>query len=366
MKKLSKGIIFFIFLFNFNNLAKAQTIDFEPLNAYWKLTEPLKKGDSLSVVNWQKFLDIESNKIYIQNQGFGNDYLERLRKTIQIVYMPKYEDILNKRVQAIDKDPSSYWLTYKVYVYKKYEKELKAFQAQLITPTYIPLIYKNAFEWLPKRLQTKDGKIDIHFLGIENDAIAGDGIVIVTLWTLYNQDKLKLGGLLGHEMHHVLRKPFKFSTTEKQDLGIMYFIKAVLNEGTADMIDKVINIAHNDELPMGMSYKDFELFQADSIVTQVDSNLMMMQKSEGKIFKNEKNYRDLIRWTSGHCPGYYMTDIIIRQGYKKRLMENIQNPFKFIYLYNKAAKKDKKKPHVFSDKSIKYVKMMEKKYWSNR
>ena len=366
MTKLFKGFIITLVLCNLNFNVKAQTMDFEPLNAYWKMIEPLKKGDSLSVITWKNFLDLEPNKIYIQNQGFDNDYLERLRKSIEVVYMPKYENVLAKRVVAIEKDPSSYWLTYKVYVYKKYEKELKAFQAQLITPSYIPLIYKNAFEWLPKRLQTKDGKIDIHFLGIENDAIAGDGIVIVTLWTLYNQDKLKLGGLIGHEMHHVSRKPFKFPTTEKQDLGIMYFIKAVLNEGTADMIDKVANISHNDELPMGMGYKDFELFQADSIVAQVDSNLMVMQKSGGKTFKTEKDYRNLIRWTSGHCPGYYMTDIIVRQGYKKRLMRAIQNPFKFIYLYNKAAKKDKEKPYIFSDESVKYVKMMEKKYWTNR
>ena len=30
-------------------------------------------------------------------------------------------------------------------------------------------------------------------------------------------------------------------------------------------------------------------------------------------------------------------------------MNHIQNPFEFIYLYNKAAKKDKKKPYVFND-----------------
>ncbi|MBC7655411.1 MAG: hypothetical protein H7098_13175 [Oligoflexus sp.] len=366
MKKIIKRILILFFLASIQIIAKAQTMDFAPLDAYWKMIEPLKTGDSLSVVTWKNFLAIEPNKIYIENQGFDNDYLERLRKSIQVVYMPKYENILAKRVLAIEKDPSTYWLTYKVYVYKKYEKELKAFQKQLLEPSYIQLMYKNTFEWLPKRLKNKDDKINIHYLGIENDAIAGDGIVIATFWNIYNQDKLKPAILLGHEMHHVLRKPFGFPTKEKQDEGIMYFMSSVLNEGTADMIDKVVNIAHNDELPIGMKYKDFELFQADSIVAQVDSNLMVMQKTEGKTFKTEKDYRNLIRWTSGHCPGYYMTDIIVRNGYKKQLMNHIQNPFEFIYLYNKAAKKDKEKPYVFNDESIQYVKMMDKKYWSKR
>lgn len=45
------------------------------------------------------------------------------------------------------------------------------------------------------------------------------------------------------------------------------------------------------------------------------------------------------------------------------MMKNIQNPFAFIYLYNKAAKKDAQKPSYFSNTSIKYVKQLEKDFW---
>ena len=343
--------------------SKAQKIDPAPLDAYWNLIEPLKLGDSLSVKTWKEFLEIEPNKIYINNQAFNNSYLERLRKAIQVVYMPKYESVLTARIAAIKLDTASYWMTYKVYEYKKYEKELKAYEKELLDPAYIDSIYKNTFEWLPKRLQQKDTSVKIHLLGIENDAIAGDGIIIATLWQMYNQDKLKMAMLVGHEMHHVLRKPLNFKAVQDNDKGLIYVLNAILNEGSADMIDKVLNIAHDAELPLGVRYKNFELDGADSIVKVINQNILEMAQSGGLNFKTEKEYRNLVRWSSGHCPGYYMADIIVQNGYKKQLLKNIQNPFQFVYLYNKAAKKDAKKPPVFSKISINYVRMMEKKYY---
>ncbi|MEP6713510.1 MAG: DUF5700 domain-containing putative Zn-dependent protease [Ferruginibacter sp.] len=366
MNQLFKSLIAFTFLVNFSLFGIAQKVDTSPLDAYWKLIEPLKRGDSLSVSDWKNFLQIESNQIYVENQGFDKEYIERLRKAIQVVYMPKYDSILQVRLVAINKDPTSYWLTYKVYVYKAYEIELKKYETKIIQPYYLDSIYKNAFNWLPAKLQKKDSSVSIHFLGIENDAIAGGGIIIATLWSAYNQDKLKMGILNGHEMHHVLRKEIEFRNVAENDKGIMYVLNNILNEGTADMIDKSYDIAHDDELPIGCRFKDFELFQADSIVKQIDTSIIKMEKSQGKIYKTEKDYRNLLRWTSGHCPGYYMTDIIVRNGFKKHLLKNIQNPFYFIYLYNRAAKKDSKKPPIFTKSSVNYIKLLEQKYWLSK
>ena len=351
---------------SFVNTSKAQTFHMEALDAYWKMIEPLKKGDSLSHETWNQFLNIEANQTYVQNQGFNKDYLERLRKAIEIVYMPQNAEILETRVAAIEKNPASFWLTYKVYVYKQNEKVLKDFQSKLGLQEYIETSYQNTFRMLPKRLQIKDKNINIYPIGIENDAIAGSGTVIVTLWTLYNADKIQEGALLGHEMHHVLRKPLHFKNIEKKDEGLMYFLNVVLNEGSADMIDKPTNLASENILPYALCYKDFLIPKADSIISVVNNNIIELKNSNGKNTKTEKDYRNLIQWTSGHKPGYFMADIILRNGYKNQLLKIIQNPFQFIYLYNKAAKKDKKNPPLFAGESIKYIQMMEKKYWPTR
>ncbi|MEO6347802.1 MAG: DUF5700 domain-containing putative Zn-dependent protease [Aquaticitalea sp.] len=338
-------------------------MDFKPLDAYWDLIEPLKKGDSLSHETWKAFLDIEANHIYVENQGFNADYLERLRKTMEYVYMPKNDSLLKVRIAAIEKDPASYWLTYKVYVYKKYEQELKAYEKKLQDPSYLDAMYDQTFGWLPKNLQKKDANTQFYLLGFENDAIAGGGVIIATLWDLYNQDRINFGSTAGHEMHHNLRKPIDFKNVAETDLGVLYFLNSVLNEGTADMIDKPANIALEAQLPNELRLKDFLLFQADSIVSVVDADITQMAASHGTVYQSEKDYRNLLRWTSGHCPGFYMADIIVRNGFKKKLIQNIRNPFAFIYLYNKAAKKDAEKPTLFSDTSIAYIKELETKYW---
>lgn len=361
MKPLLK-ILFFIIV-NLSLTATAQKIDTAPLDAYWKMIEPLKQGDSLSKATWANFLEIEANQVYVKNQGFDAAYLERVRKNIEYVYMPKYDSLLKTRLAAIAKDSTAYWNTYKVYVYKANEVALKKYEKQLLEPAYIDSIYKNVWYWLPERLRKKDTSVVIHFLGIENDAIAGSGNVIATLWSAYNQDKLKKGILGGHEMQHVLRKPVVFENVMESDKGLLYALRSILNEGTADMIDKPYAIANDNRLPIGCRYKDFVLFQADSIVKQLNLNIAEMSGSKGKTYKTEKEYRNLIRWTSGHCPGYYMADIIVRNGFRKKMLKNIQNPFYFIYLYNKAAKKDRQKPAVFSDTSIAYIESLEKKYW---
>lgn len=351
---------------NFSLPVFAQKIDTSPLDAYWKLVEPLKAGDSLSMKNWDSFLQIEANHVYVENQGFDKVYLERLRKTIQFVYMPGYDSLLQSRLIEIKKDTSSYWLTYKVYVYKEYEKELKKYEEQILQPSYMDSIYKNVFTWLPKNLRKKDTSVNIYFLGIENDAIAGDGIVIATLWSIYNQDKLKMGILGGHEMHHVLRKGIEFKNVPENEQGIMYVLNSILNEGSADMIDKNYAIEHDNELPMGSKFKEFLLFQADSILKQIDTSIIEMAQSDGKVFKTEKEYRDLLRWTSGHCPGYYMAEIIVRNGFKKKLLKNIQNPFYFMILYNKASERDSGKPPMLAKASIRYIKFLKKKYWTTK
>lgn len=340
----------------------SQSINTIPLDAYWKMIEPLKRGDSLSHETWKDFLNIEANKIYVENQGFSSVYLESLRKNIEYVYMPKYDSLLKARLKNIELDPASHWLTYKVYVYKKNEDSLKSYEQKLKNHDYIDKMYTNAWQWLPKKLKKTDTSVTIYFLGIENDAIAGEGTVIATLWSAYNQDKLKQGILGGHEMHHVLRKGIELKNIAENEKGIIYFLNSVLNEGSADMIDKSFMLKHESELPMEYQFSNFELFQADSIIRQVDTALLKMEKSKGELFKPEKDYRNLIRWSSGHCPGYYMTDIIVKNGFKKQLLKNIQNPFYFVYLYNKAASRDNNKPPLFSKSSIAYIKKMEKKY----
>ena len=53
-------------------------------------------------------------------------------------------------------------------------------------------------------------------------------------------------------------------------------------------------------------------------------------------------------------------------GYTKQLIATADDPFAFLYLYQKAAKKDKAHPPCFSAASIRYLKGLERKYTKPR
>lgn len=348
-----------IVFFCFKGPVKAQQINIDALNAYWKITDRLRQGDTLSAESWKTFLSMDGNRQYIANQGFDTVFLEYYRKTMQTVYMPQYSDKIKKMMEH----KFDYWVAYKINQYKEHEVELRAYASHLKEPAYLDSMYKNAWAWLPERLHTKSPKTSIFFIGIDNDALVEGDTIVFTTWSAYNQDKLKYGILGGHELHHVLRKPVGFGSVKHADEGILYVLNAILNEGSADMVDKNYSFDSTKEIPMEYHFDELLLTHPDSIIRVIDTSMQVMAKSKGITFTTVKQYRKLITYSSGHNPGYYMTDIIVRNGYRKELIQNIQDPFYFIYLYNKAAKRDKQHPPVFSSAAISYCKELEKQYW---
>ncbi|WP_316752689.1 DUF5700 domain-containing putative Zn-dependent protease [Pedobacter gandavensis] len=360
MKHLLKTLSLILFLFFcLGKPAKAQQIDLNSLNAFWKITDRLKQGDTLSREDWKTFLALEGNKTYIENQDFSEQFLDSYRKTLNMVYNPKNE----ARVQKLVDDKLNNWLVYKINQYRVHEKELKEYAAGLDKPAYLDSMYLYCWQWLPKRLHQKTPDTKIFIIGIDNDALVHHGTVVFTLWNVYNQDKLKYGIVGAHELHHVLRKPRELKATDPSEAGILYALQVILNEGSADMIDKKYSFDKSKDIVYEYHFEELLLNKPDSIVMQLDSSMQLMAQSKGLKFKTVKDYRKLFNYTSGHNPGYYMADIIVRNGYSKELIENVQNPFYFITLYNKAAKKDKQHPPVFSDQAIDFSKTLARKYW---
>jgi hypothetical protein len=363
MKKplFSTIILSIILLFGFNTVSLAQQIHTDELDAYWKITDQLRKGDTLNRDTWNTFLELPGVKKYVKNQAFDVGFLERYRKAMQTVYMPQYADKVKKMMEH----PFDYWIYYKINQYQEHETELRAYARRLQEPAYLDSMYKRTWAWLPKRLQKKSPSTSVFFINFDNDAIAQGDSIVFTLWCGYNCDKLNYGMLGGHEFHHILRGQAINASIKPADEGIMYALLCIVNEGTADMVDKNYELNNEKLLPTEYRPDDLLLTHPDSIIKQIDTAMQVMIDTKEATFKTERQYRKLTNYSSGHDPGFYMANIIVRNGYQQKLIEHVQSPFYFVYLYNKAAKKDKQHPPVFSDKAIGYVKILEKRYWKN-
>jgi hypothetical protein len=341
-----------LFFLACSRFIQAQTINTFAATRYFELTDSLRLGRAISDDLWESFLRLEGNSQYIQNQAYSEKYLNRFRKDLEVVYMPQHDSLLQERL----KDPRQHYNTYLIHFYKAHEPELREYLQQILDDreSYLASLYAETYSMLPKRMHRTKPEATLYFNALGNDAVANQGNVVLTLWGSYVYDREKYGILGGHELHHLVRKQKQYVVAEK-DESLLLMLQLLLNEGPPDLIDKRYTMA--ESVPEDMRYGSYLLQLGEQQLPKVDEAIRNM--ASGIKTYNSKEIRQQVIGMSGHIPGFYMADIIERNGLKKQLIANIDDPFQFIYIYNKAAKKDKAKPVLFSKETIAYLKKVE-------
>lgn len=336
----------------------AQTIDDSSCWEYFMITEDLKRDQPLDKAKWNNFLKNEAIQVYLKDQGVDSTYMENYRKTMEIVYMPKNSAVLQEKL----KDQNKNWWTYIVNEYRLNEDNMKKYLSQLKIDQekYFDTCYQYSYRMLPKKNHKKAPEYRVTIIPIHNDAHVENGWMIFTLMAAYFSDHNKNGTLGGHEFHHVLRPRLVFDT-EEEDKVIVSLLQRILNEGSADLIDK--RYEGEDALKLlefQRGYPESFIAEGPKTLKNIDSLLSLKSLDRSRL----KISQLIDTWnTSGHIPGYYMANIIETEGYKKQLIEHIEDPFRFIYLYNDAAKKNKG-AYVLSSAAIEVIRGLDKKYRS--
>lgn len=347
-----KTLLTLLILLTSSCFAKAQKIDAEAATRYFELTDSLRQGKRVSDELWKNFLSLEGNNQYIQNHAYNEKYLNRFRKDLEVVYMPQHDSLLQQRL----KDPRQHYNTYLIHFYKANEPELRDYLQNILNDqdAYLASLYVETYSMLPKRMHTTNPKLTLYFNALGNDAVANHGNVVLTLWGTYVYDREKYGILGGHELHHAVRKQKKYVVAEK-DESLVQMLQLLLNEGSPDLIDKHYTMA--ESVPEDMRYGGYILELGEKQLPKVDEAIREI--AAGTKTYSTSELKQQVIGMSGHIPGFYMADVIARNGLKKKLIANIDDPFQFVYLYNKAAKKDKTKPMLFSEETIAYLKQVE-------
>lgn len=345
-----------VFTFLISHVLYSQTIDDSSCWEYFKITESLKKDQPLDKETWNSFLQNEAIRVYLKDQGVDSIYTDNYRKIMEVVYMPKNSSVLQEKL----KDQNKNWWTYIVNEYRVNEDRMKNYLIQLKKDpeSYFETCYQYSYLMLPPKNHTKAPEYKITIIPVHNDAHVEKGWMVFTLMAAYFSDNNKIGTLGGHEFHHVLRPRFVFDV-EDEDKVIVSLLQRILNEGSADLIDKRYegeDAASLLEFQRG--YPESFMAEGPKILKNIDSLLSVkpLDKSQLKINKLINTWN-----TSGHIPGYYMANIIEKNGYKKQLIEHIEDPFQFIYLYNDAAKKSKN-AYILSAATMEIIRGLDKKY----
>ena len=123
-------------------------------------------------------------------------------------------------------------------------------------------------------------------------------------------------------------------------------------------------VEHENDLFLGSLFNQILLQNIEPIMLEID-NALLLNSSKNEKFVTKKDFNVIIKYFSGHIPGFYMAEVIKRNGYEKPLIEGCENPFNIFYLYNKAAENDPKKPFSYSKETIEYLKNLEKKAYGD-
>lgn len=345
----------------FSGKAYGQTFSDSACTKYFEITAKLRQGDSLSRETWTTFLKDPAIVAYMADQGVDESYYEAYRKSMQVVYMPQNDAVLQKRLQA----PYQNWLTYLIFQYKQNEEGMKAYLKTIEKDpaAYFDQCYKYAYQMLPKKAQKKVPQLTFSIIPIHNDAHAQDNWIIYTLLCSYLNDRNHMGVLGGHELHHVLR-PAPAFTVEPGDEATVTALYRILNEGTADMIDKKYTTDTASILLPSQRYFQEFIDEAIKIMPRIDSLLQANNASATPIKARE--YFKGTPYSNGHVPGCYMGYYIEKNGFKSDLIKHLDDPFYFFLLYDRAAKADRDKPFRFSEKAMARIKTLSGKYMASQ
>lgn len=333
--------------------ASAQTANVEAVLRYWEITDALRQDQPLTDAVWQEFLALPGNRRYVRSV-FAEADLKRYRQAIETAYMPRHDSLLQVKLKA------KAWYYVLANDYKLREAEYKRYVAEVaVKPAYLDLMYTRAYEYLPRRAHTKVQDLKLFYTALGNDAISEPEGLVFSLKSAIDANAPKEGILEGHEIHHQLRPGLAIRSVPEPDQALIWAMSVVLNEGSADLIDKKVQLTTKADSAM---IHNWLLARAPATLQKLDSVMQAAAKTGAAALPNQKYYRRLFNSTTGHMPGFYMARTIENNGYGRRLLSAIDNPFAFFALYQKAARKDKTRPVTFSETSIAYIKSLEKKY----
>lgn len=328
----------------------AQTINIESATRYWQLTDALRRDEPLTDQVWRDFLALPGNRIYV-DAVYNDEQLALYRRAIEVVYMPRYDSL--RQVKLREKS----WLYRLVNDYKEHESEDKRYLAAMQQhPDYLDRMYAYAYEALPARNHTKVADLKLYYVLLGNDATSQVAGMVFSVRDVRDSNAVKPGMLEAHEMHHQLRITRDYGTIDPADDNLLWAFYSALNEGTADLVDKLPSLT----FPADSAYtRAWLLTPAPAVVQRIDSTIRV--QAAGGPATPLRFYRQLTNSTNGHLPGFYMARTIVRAGYRRQLLDHADDPLAFALLYQKAAKK-LQVPARFSPSSERYLRQLVRKY----
>lgn len=335
-----------------NNVEYEAEFNLESAKQYFELVENLKSGESISEKEWDQFINLKGNRLYISENGISKKSINSIKERIELVYNPANDSLLKSKLS----DDLS------LQIRKRYLDEERVYKAYLTEiennkASYTKGVLNLTRKFLPKRMHALDTFPDLYIHALWDGSASTKGI-FVDIILLYDFDQKQKGSFISHELHHFMRESIiSEEELDQKDKALVLAIESTFNEGLADMVDKSSLVYEGSDWWLNEQYMVLLNYAGDAIK---EFNLKIEDEANGINYSDEE-YREVLMHSVGHIPGQYMAQQIKDKGRLHEIVENADNPFLFFILYNEIASSD---PAMigFSNQSIEHIQHLNKKY----
>lgn len=348
-------IALFIGLFFFATPLLAQKVkaDFTGIHYFWVLEEQLSKDQLPDSLAWKQLFDAPFYSFYTK---WGQErYMKRMLIT---AFMPSKQ---KSRDSLIQEGKWSKEVLNHLFKARTEKNNIISWVNELSKRDLFEEAKEKASAFLPETLSSKDIRPTIGFGLFHPQSNANDSAIVIDL---LSENQASLLEVLGHEIHHF----YTFSYRKKMNLTEQHEAYPLVNtifqlqlEGIADLINMERFLAHpenSNTFLYDMYSKHYN--NPSKNFEQVDILLKAIADTPSLMKRNALLIRDLMP-LGAHPHGYYMAKTILKVNGKKTIINVLKNPFAFLRLYNKTAKKLKDR-FYFGEKSMQLFTELEKKY----
>ncbi len=337
--KTMKNILLIILLISNYSISVAQDVDLTSVDEFFKVTSTLKAGKEISQKQWEQFDSSSAYAIFTQNKN--KKIIHVIKSSIQKVFGNKVtnEEIPNDKTSLLEKlvltnyqDINNNYLSIKSFR-DNYDFNTLLMKAKQRLNSFLCCdTLDSSIKWKP-----------VYFFFLSADGKDMDNALFIDFNLIYKLTEQQRIDFLAHEFFHNYRTHFENHEFNYAN-DINFMLDMIQNEGIADQIDKYMGYKKyfSDVLT---SPEETEIFttlynNAENDIKQLQT--IIVQYSKKRIDKKLciDKLLEIYKY-NGHAIGFYMSNQIIKAGYKKEMVKSFYNPYKFYQLYNLAACKNK-------------------------
>ena len=203
----------------------------------------------------------------------------------------------------------------------------------------------------------------VYFFFINADGSHAEDAIYIDFNLVYKITEEQRIDFLAHEFFHNYRGKYEnHDFNYKSDLN--FIIDMIQNEGIADQIDKTEGYekyyTYVIELPEMVETMVNLYNQAEEDLEKFQNSIIKYSKDEISETELVDDIIEIVKF-NGHPIGFFMANQIINAGFRNEMLQSFNNPYKFYFLYNKAANKLNR--FQLSDEFMDYLSKITKEYY---